>query len=146
MLSKLLGIAIERAILFFFSNFTYTFCGKIYLQMHGGPIGARITMAVARLVMQEWKDKYDLILKNSDIEEILSLLYVDDGRGVQRLLKFGERFVPEENKFKVLAECKENDISSNRCRQEITRTEILKAMNSVNPDLSFTMELCKDFP
>ena len=38
-------------------------------------------MAVARLVMQEWKDKYDLILKASDVEELMCGLYVNDGRG-----------------------------------------------------------------
>ena len=36
--SKLMGLAIERAIVFFFKNFAYTFAGKVYLQMGGGPI------------------------------------------------------------------------------------------------------------
>ena len=76
----------------------------------------------------------------------MSGLYVDDGRGGQRLLKLGERFVAEENRFKVIAGCKEDDINNDRCRHELTRTEVLKAMNSINPDLKFTMELCEDFP
>ena len=33
---KMLGIAIEQAIIFFFTNFTYTFGGEIYLQKGGG--------------------------------------------------------------------------------------------------------------
>ena len=145
MKSKMLGLAMERAIIFFFTNFTYTFGGRIYLQKSGGPIGARITMAVARLVMQEWKKAYDIILKNSNIKEILSGLYVDDGRGIQRLLEYGERYVNSESAFRVIESCKVEDIKNNRSRREITREEVLKAMNNVNNDLTFTMELCEDF-
>ena len=57
--SKLMALAIECGVYFFFKNF---------LQMFGGPIGARLTMAVARLVMQEWKDTYDKILEASKID------------------------------------------------------------------------------
>ena len=146
MLSKLMGLAMEHAVIFFFKNFTYTFGGKLFIQVGGGPIGARITMAVARLVMQDWKEKYNEILHNSDITELLSGLYVDDGRGVQRLLEVGERFVAGEKKFKVLVESKAYDLENNITRDEITRSEVLKAMNSINSDLNFTMELCKDFP
>ena len=53
----LMGLAMELAVVFFFKNFCYTFGGRKYIQVDGGPIGARITMAVARIVMQYWKDK-----------------------------------------------------------------------------------------
>ena len=102
-------------------------------------------MAVARLVMQEWRDLYDEILRNSDIKTLLSGLYVDDGREVQRLLKYGERFVAGDKKFKVIPELEIEDIDMDRSRQDVTRSEILKAMNSINSDLKFTMELCTDF-
>ena len=99
--SIMMGMAMEKAIFFFFKNFAYTFGGKVYLQKFGGPIGARITMAVARLVMQEWKDRFDEILMKSNITELLSGLYVDDGRSLQRKLKYGERFDRKEKCFKV---------------------------------------------
>ena len=35
------------------------------------PICARLTMSVARLVMEEWKYEYDRILRSSGIEEFL---------------------------------------------------------------------------
>ena len=35
------------------TNFCYEFGGEYFLQMSGGPIGARVTMAARRLVMQE---------------------------------------------------------------------------------------------
>ena len=89
---KLLALAMEYAVYFFFKNFTYTFGGEVFVQLDGGPIGARLTMAVARLVMEEWKYEFNKILKSSGIEELLSGLYVDDGRSYQRKLKWGERF------------------------------------------------------
>ena len=42
MLSHLMGVAMEQAIKFFFSNFTYTFGGKIYLQKCGGRLGPEL--------------------------------------------------------------------------------------------------------
>ena len=44
---KLMALAMERAVVFFFLNFTYTFAGETFVQTFGGPIGARITMACA---------------------------------------------------------------------------------------------------
>ena len=41
-------------------------------------MGARLTMAVAWLIMQDWIDMYDVILENSEIEEILSGLCIND--------------------------------------------------------------------
>ena len=55
--------------------------------MFGGPIGARITMAVAKLVMQSWRDEYKEIMERSGIEELLSGLYVDDGRSYHRKIQ-----------------------------------------------------------
>ena len=58
----LISIAIEISVRFFFSNFIYTFGGEHYIQCSGGPIGARLTMALARLIMQDWSDKFSRIL------------------------------------------------------------------------------------
>ena len=91
-----MGLAMELAVVFFFKYFTYTFGGKKYIQLTGGPIGARLTMAVSRIVMQNWKDKYDLVLKSSGIIEYLNGLYVDDGRTFHRKLEYGERFCENE--------------------------------------------------
>ena len=41
----------EIAVRTVFENFTYKFGGKFYKQQEGGPIGARLTMCAARLVM-----------------------------------------------------------------------------------------------
>ena len=114
--------------------------------MGGGPIGARITMAIARLVMQEWKENYNKILENSNIQELLSGIYVDDGRTLHRKLLLGERFDAENCKFSWDEERQKNDVTNAIDRNELTRQEILLAMNSINSDIKFTMELSSDFP
>ena len=54
----------EIAVRTLFENFTYNFGGVTYLQAKGGPIGARITMACARMVIQDWGEKFSGILSN----------------------------------------------------------------------------------
>ena len=56
-------------------------------------------MAVIRLVIQDRKNEYIKILENSEMDDILSGLYDDDGRAVQRNICYGERFVNENNCF-----------------------------------------------
>ena len=56
-LKKRIAMALEICIKFFITNFLYTFGGECYLQGFGGPIGARLTMAVSRLIMQDWYEK-----------------------------------------------------------------------------------------
>ena len=76
---KLIGAAIEISIKFIFRNFTYTFGGRTYVQLEGGPIGARITMCVARLVLQHWREKYIEIIKEGNIREKWHLMYFITG-------------------------------------------------------------------
>ena len=63
-----------------FENFTYKFGGVVYKQSEGGPIGARLTMSAARIVMMDWAEEYNNILSNGDDEPELLEVYVDDGR------------------------------------------------------------------
>ena len=102
-------------------------------------------MAVAKLVMQCWKEDYDKILENSGIDELLSGLYVDDGRSYHRKLKWGERYCENLRKFTVDEDSEKDDRENEVDRDQLTKREVLKAMNSVNGDLTFTMELCSDF-
>ena len=89
---ELLAIAMEISIRFFFENFIYTFGGNSYVQGFGGPIGARLTMCIARLVLQEWSEEFESILKESKIEELLRGIYVDDGRSVVSKIMQNKRF------------------------------------------------------
>ena len=45
--------AAEIGVRFLFENFPYKFSGESFKQTSGGPIGARVTMAAARIVMSD---------------------------------------------------------------------------------------------
>ena len=68
-----------------------------------------------------------------------------NGRAIQRKLKWGERYDVDQNKFTFDAGDEKDDEEVGTDRNELTRREVLRAMNSVNSDLVFTMELCSDF-
>ena len=48
---KLLAASVEIGILASFTNHIYCFGGRAFRQIRGGPIGSRLTMAVARIIM-----------------------------------------------------------------------------------------------
>ena len=129
-------------------NFTYTFGGKTYLQKSGGPIGARITMATARIIMQAWGNKYREILNKCGLENWLSGSYVDDARQGTQAVKKGNRYNFETEKMEfrdeALREDKEKSMGGESTNKRMARI-CLPIMNSINPDLVFTVEVPEDF-
>ena len=63
-----------------FSTHIYTFGGKVYKQLEGGPIGLRSTCSVARLAMKVWDDKWLRRLEMLRIKIEAATRYMDDGR------------------------------------------------------------------
>ena len=108
------------------------------MQTSGGPIGARLTMCVARLVMQQWRDEFSALLREAEIKEKLSKIYVDDNRCIVERMRRGMRFDESVKKFVYRDDWKEED--KRRNDDERVAEEILKAMNSINTDLEFTIE------
>ena len=103
-------------------------------------------MRIARLVMQDWWEKFSVKLKSASLEELLRAIYVDDGRMIMRKLQLGMRYVDgatEVFKFdeKWLAEDTDNGLS----RDAVTLREVGNLMNSISPDLTFTTEIETDF-
>jgi hypothetical protein len=86
---QLMGVVAEIGVRVLFENFVYTFAGQEYLQTGGGPIGARVTMAASRLVMQDWGETYKKILTENGVKVRLMAGYVDDGRQGTSLIKRG---------------------------------------------------------
>ena len=103
---ELLAISIEISIKFFFKNFMYNFGGEDLVQEDGGPIGARLTMAVAHLVLQEWSEKFSKIFNESGIRELLRGIYVDDGRNVVRKISNSMRFDADSMTFCMMISTK----------------------------------------
>ena len=94
---NMFATALEIAVKFMFKHHVYSFGGKTYCQTDSGPIGLRITMAVARLVMGEWGEKMKAILTDADIKIFLSGLFVDDCRYLTSSLPDGVRWSQEES-------------------------------------------------
>ena len=84
-------------------------------------------------------------LKSSKLFEKLGGLYVDDGRNMYEVFELGTRFVKDTGTLETLEEWREMDIKNNRNRKELTRTEVQKLMNDINPDLKFTTETEEEF-
>ena len=89
----------EIAVRVLFEQFVYKFGSTWYHQSSGGPIGMRITMVVARLVMSDWGCKYKKILVDSGIPPDLLGGYVDDGRQESGVLELGMEFDKTVQKF-----------------------------------------------
>ena len=93
--ARLMGLTMQRAVYFFFKILMYHFGGDTYVQMEGKPIEVRLTMTVAKLVLQDWKEKLTPNLEASQIKEYLSAIHVDSGRSLRREMYLGERFIKE---------------------------------------------------
>ena len=118
------------------------------MQREGGPIGQRPTMAASRLVMQDFFEKYHNILVSSGLRTFLMKVYVDDGRQVSTTLRKGMRFSKNKGAFMWDREAEMEDIkleSEGECRNMFMARICLEAMNSINPDLTFTAEVEEDF-
>ena len=87
------GIMCEIGVRTLWENFSYRFGKKIYHQKSGGPIGARITMACSRLVMQQWGESYTKILLKSNIKLRLFGNYVDDIRQGTNMIHKGFKYI-----------------------------------------------------
>ena len=130
-------------------NFCYRFAGKTYRQSSGGPIGARVTMCVARLIMQDWGERYRELLVNASLRIALLNNYVDDVRQGCTLLKMGMRFNEDQMEFTWTLEAEIEDKEKREIENESDNRRMarvcLPAMNSINEDLEFTAEVPEDF-
>ena len=132
-----------------FEKFTFNFGGKNYIQSKGGPIGARITMACARLVMQDWGEELTVTLLRADLKLTLFKTYVDDGRLAGTMMRLGMRYCKKEKSFKHTHYDEMMDKmmeESGEDRNARMARICLPAMEDVNPDLKFTTEVESDFP
>ena len=75
---RMTALSLEIGIQTSFSLHTFTFGGKLYQQLRGGPIGARLTMAVARIVIELWRRLVRERLDKAGLEVYIEGGYVDD--------------------------------------------------------------------
>ena len=132
-----------------YQNFCYKFAGTVYLQTDGGPIGARITMCLARIVMYDWGTKYRTILTKASLRIALLSSYVDDVRQGSTCLRFGMRFDKEKMEFVWDMESELEDKRMKIEEKESNNKRMARicapAQNSINEDLQFTQEVPEEF-
>ena len=146
---ELIGRCAEIATRTIFRNFCYKFAGKVYMQTDGGPIGARVTMCVARIVMHDWGEKYRMILTKASLKIALLSSYVDELRQGTQCLRFGMRYDQISMEFVWNMEAESEDkilreVDGEKNNKRMARV-CLEAANSINRDLEFTMETPEDF-
>ena len=145
---EIASIVAEIAIITLWDNYCYDFGGETRLQGKGGPIGQRPTMAASRIVIQDFFEDYHKILTKAGLEISLLKVYVDDGRQVTSLLRKGLRYSRDEKEFVWSKEAEEEDSEKEKegeDRATFMARLCLPVMNDINPDLTFTAEVEKDF-
>ena len=146
---KIIARVVEVAVRALFQNHAYRFGNEYYHQKEGSSIGDRWSGAAAEVVMQDWANQYQKILENSGVSILLLAGYVDDGRQYTSSLPLGSRYNKETRKFEqnqqALIEDTRKKNSGESNNQRMART-CIEAMNSINPDLEFTVETPEDFP
>ena len=139
------NILCEIGVRILWEKFSYRFGQKIYHQQSGGPIGARITMACSRLVMQQWGESYTKILLRSNIRLRLFGNYVDDIRQGTNHIPRGFKFIKLGDVIKFRQEWKDQDEMENLSDLKRMGNVCREIMDSINPDLRFTIESEEDF-
>ena len=106
----LIALALAIGIRTSFGLAVYTFGGEIFHQVKGGPIGSRLTMVAARLLMIWWDSKVADKLSQAELDNWLKGGYVDDLRFVLGLLNPGWRWSRTQGKFEWSREAAERDV------------------------------------
>ena len=144
----MVGLVAEIGVRILWDNYCYDFGGETHLQDKGGPIGQRPTMAAARIVMNDFLEDYEEILKKAKLLVTMLKVYVDDGRQVTSLLDKGMRFCKEKKEFVWSEEAEKEDREKENEGEEddmFMARLCLPALNSINEDLTFTVEVAGDF-
>ena len=143
-----LARVVEVATRTLFENHMYRFGDVVYRQESGGSIGDRWTGSAAELIMQDWSEQYRKILVNSGLTVLLLAGYVDDGRQGTTALPLGMEFDKSENKFCYRQDVEQDD-KTRRAEGESDNQRMarkcIKAMNSINSNLEFTVECQEEF-
>ena len=70
----------------------HTFGGEQCVLAPGGPMGAKLTMCLARLVCQSWSEKFSSILPGCKMGEHVYVIFVENRRNGAQKLKFCSRY------------------------------------------------------
>ena len=140
-IKKIVGAVLEIGILVTMGTHLYTFDGSTYIQLTGGPIGLRLTAALANLVMAYFDQALERLLLREKLKPNLMFRFVDDGRIGLRPVRAGWRWVGGGMKYNT----DWVDEDKNMGPQKRTTKVIHEALNSISDYLRFTTEDHLDF-
>ena len=138
---KIIATMVEIGIVTTMSTHLYTFNGIIYVQLSGGPIGLRLTAALANLVMAFFDRALREVLMREHIKILISFRYVDDGRLGMKPISPGWRWTDGRLQFHKDKVNDDQKVSP----QKRTTLLINDILNSIVSYLKFTTEDCEDF-
>ena len=75
---QIVARVLELLVLVTMGKHVYSFCGRLYLQESGGPIGLRFTASLANLIMKKFDKAWSKLCKREGFIYELYLRYVDD--------------------------------------------------------------------
>ena len=108
------ALLLELLILKVMGNHVYSFNGTNKLQLEGGPIGLKLSGAIAKVVMLSWSRRFkaatESALRDFNYFKLyLLLFYVDDTFVAAEELEPGSRYIKEEQKVVVIEDEVEGD-------------------------------------
>ena len=111
---QMLALLLELMIVRVMGNHAYSFNGTNKLQLDGGPIGLKLSGALAKVVMLSWSRRFksltsSALADSAHFDLYMLLFYVDDTMAAAEEVEPGSRFVKEEGKVKVVEEEVEAD-------------------------------------
>ena len=134
---QILSEAVRLAVKIVFSNHVYQFCGVLYRQLAGGPIGLRLTSIVARVVMDGWSRSFLYKLDVAGWRLWVAVKYVDDVNVVASMVDKNLEWVGDE----LGADPSKSVIHEEETQETHSMRLIREAADSVYPMLEFTMDL-----
>ena len=141
MLAMLLEVLIKKVM----GNHAYSFNGINKLQLEGGPIGLKLSGAIAKIVMLSWSRRFmattsAALSSFTNFDLYLLLFYVDDTMAATEELEPGCRYVKEERRVKVVEEEIEAD------RQVAGDLRTAKVLADIANDIFYYIQFTVDCP
>ena len=132
---------LEVGVIIAMGTHMYSFNGVTYIQLLGGPIGLRLTAALANLVMSFFDMALKKLFAREKIKTPLSFRYVDDSRFGMKPIRPGWRWLNGKMVFIIDKVAEDSDTDP----QKRTTRVIYSILNSVVEYLKFTTEDCQDY-
>ena len=139
MLAILLEVLIKKVM----GNHAYSFNGINKLQLEGGPIGLKLSGAIAKIVMLSWSRRFlasttAALSSFTSFDLYMLLFYVDDTMAATEELEPGCKYIREEGRVRVV----EEEIEADRLVAGDLRTARVLAdiANDIFHYLQFTVD------